>query len=142
MKKQMQHHAQKVGLSLVLGLATLVIDGGQMRPAEAGIQVRARVQTPQVTVEYRHDAHPARIQRQRVTRLPLYPVTRQDRAVARRIARATGHGKGDLLQLRMRGLTWVQIGQRLRIPRQVVQDAVHTGPRAAFRHQVRSARRR
>lgn len=133
MKKHLKHTLKTASLGLVMGLATLVIDGGQMGTAEAGIRVRARVQTPHGSVEFRNGPHHVPVQQKRVTRPFMYRVTKQDRQIANRLARVTGHRKGNLLELRRRGLGWRQIGLRLQIPRHVVRNAIHGVPPGAFR---------
>jgi len=120
MKKQLKNRVRQLGITaLVLG-AIVALDGGQMEKARAGIVVEARIQMPNLSVQYQSGPR-------RVHRTPVFQVTARDRAIARRLAFKTGLRGEMLLDLRSRGLSWNQIGQRLGIPRGQIRFAMHHG---------------
>lgn len=129
MKKRVKHHLKSMALGAVALAAIVAVDGGQMNKASADVRVQARLQLPNLSVEYRNTPDYGRVV-QRTYPPFVYRITAEDRAIARRLARRSGHRTIVLLDLRSRGLSWEQIGRRLDIPRGLVRVAVY-GPRVS-----------
>jgi hypothetical protein len=75
-------------------------------------RVRAKVRTPHVHVDYSYRDH--------------NQMTRQDRQIAKRLAKYTGVSKRHLLKLRARGFRWSEIGRLYEMPRGLVRAAQST----------------
>lgn len=111
------------GLMALALLITMV----PLQQAEAGIQVRATVTTPHIRVRVSTDPAPV----YRYTHLRNLPprhcamvvIDKQDRRIARRLARYTGYEKQELLRLRRQGYSWQEIGGWLNLRPQVVRAA-------------------
>ncbi len=97
--------------------------------AEAGIRFNVTVNKPNVHVRvgntptgryriYQRGRLPVR-------KLTLYRISIRDRKIAQRLARYTGVPARELVQLRHRGYTWLEIGCWLGLPRRVVLAAGH-----------------
>lgn len=127
MKKRVEHHLKSMALGALALAALVAVDGGQMSPARADVRVQARLQLPNLTVHYDNAPRHRRVVH-RTYRPFVYRVTAEDRAIARHLARRTGHRTIILLDLRARGLSWHQIGRRLDIPRGLVRVATQRGP--------------
>jgi len=121
MKTQIKHRLRQVSLVALVMAALVAVDGGQMGKAQAGVRVKAQLKTPHVTVHFNHGSRPGRTHRPFV-----YRITQRDRMIARRLAHETGYRQNILLDLRARGLSWKQVGQRLDIPRRTIKVAVRS----------------
>ena len=121
MKTQIKHRLRQVSLVALLMAALVAVDGGQMGKAQAGIRVNARLDTPHVTVHYKHGPRQGR-----VNRPFIYRISQRDRIIARRLAYETGYRRIVLLDLRSRGLNWKQIGRRLDMRNETVDRVVET----------------
>lgn len=121
MKTQIKHLLRQVSLVALVMAALVAVDGGQMGKAQAGVRVKAQLKTPHVTVHFNHGSRPGRMHRPLV-----YRVTQRDRMIARRLAHETGYRQNILLDLRVRGLSWKQVGQRLNMPRRTIKVVVRS----------------
>jgi len=129
MKTHIKHRLRQVSLVALMMAALVAVDGGQMGKAQAGIRVNARLQTPHVTVHFKHGPRQGR-----VNRPFIYRISQRDRMIARRLAYETGYRRIVLLDLRSRGLSWKQIGRRLDIPRRTVKLIVRSVDHPKQRH--------
>lgn len=126
MKKRVKHNLMRAGLGALALAALVALDVGQMNQARADVRVQARIQLPNVGIQFRTAPDHRRVVR-RAHRPFVYRITAEDRAIARRLARRTGQRTIVLLDLRSRGLSWTEIGYRLDIPRGWVRLAVRGG---------------
>ncbi len=107
-----------LGLLLLLTFLALVLP----TRAEAGLQVRAQLQTPHVTVRVANTPRYYPVERVRIP-TQVY-LTKWDHKIARRLAQRTPYPMEVFVDLRKAGYSWSQIGHALRIPQQVIHDAV------------------
>ncbi len=105
---------------LTLSLLALLLVGAN--DASARVRVRATVYTPYGAVRI-DNSHSGRYSAPR--RHLNYTITRQDRRIAKRLARYTGVSKREILRLRRQGYRWSEIGRRLDVSRRVVRAAKH-----------------
>lgn len=117
-----------------------------VQQANADVKIRATVKTPHLAVRVNTSPRPGGhvlVQRQPAGRHEAVVIDRQDRRVAKRLAKFTGRDKRDLLQMRLRGYSWSQIGSMLNLRPQVVRAAVNAESWERFQHrgaQVRVVR--
>ena len=137
---------KRLRISLLSITAVAVLVGpGMLKDATAGVRVRATLHTPYVSVRvgnspYRH--HRSRVRKP----LPIRRVqqhviiTRQDRKIAKRLARYTGVPNRELLFLKSRGFNWMSIGRWLDLPQTTVRAAMSKrGWKRFLRHEQRMA---
>ncbi len=114
----------------VLGLTALALFlFGAVNEAEAGVRVKARVNTPYGVVRV-DTGHSERYRTVRRAPMPVrrhvdYRVSKQDRKIAKRLASYTGIPKHQLLKLKKQGYRWSEIGRWYELPRQMVKAAKH-----------------
>ena len=117
----------KKRMSLVsLSVLALLLTVGAVDEAQARIRVKATVRTPYVRVQVDNGAyHHTRGYRQAlpVRHYEYNRVTQRDRKIASRLGRFTGVPRRELIQLRMQGYSWGEIGRWLDVPRKVVRAA-------------------
>lgn len=105
----------------------LLMTLGYAEDARAGIRVRGTLHTPSLRVHV--DTSPShRHVKYRRASLPdrhraVLKLSRQDRRIAKRLARYTGAPKRELLRMRRMGYRWSEIGRWLDVPRRVVRAA-------------------
>ena len=120
---------QKRMILLGLIVLALLVGPGFMRPAEAQVRVSATVRTPNVRVSI-GNTHPGYHLIGRRGHLPmrgrrLFTLSKQDRVIARRLARYTGVPAREIIQARRYGYNWFEIGRWLRLPRFAVRAAMN-----------------
>jgi len=96
--------------------------------ARAEIRVNARVRVPGGVIQIDNGVHRHHVGRPTVIR----ELNRQDRKIARRLARYTGVAKRDILRLRRVGYRWNEIGRWLELSRRTMQAAKHADTWARF----------
>ena len=126
-----------IGLMAII----LLVGSGIVQDAEAGIRFDVTMRTPNVRVRV-GNTHPIHYRTVRVRRLPvrgrrLFRISKQDRRVARRLARYTGVSERELLRLRRYGYRWFEIGRWLHLPRPVIRAAMHKGTWKRFLREER-----
>ena len=118
----------RMNLLILIGLALLVIPC-IVQGAEAEIRFNAALRTPNVSVRigntpigpyrlYRGGYLPIRM-------LQRYRIRERDQRIALRLSRYTGVPVRELIRLRRRGYTWIEIGRWLRLPPPVVSAAMN-----------------
>ena len=113
-------------LAIILAFG-IILGALVAKEARAGIRVNARILTPHGTIQVvngPNQRHTARV------------ITRNDRKVAKRLARYAGVKKREILDLRRLGYRWTEIGVWLEVPHRAVQAAqrAHTWSRYMRRH--------
>ena len=136
MKKQVKYQMRLVGLTFLGALALAAIDGGQMGNADAGVRIRARLNTPRVTMQYQTGPVHHRYDRRSVRPLS-YRVTPRDRWIARRLAAETGQRRIVLLDMRSRGLSWRQVSLRFGVSGRFLRFEGNSGYGRPGRHHGR-----
>jgi len=131
-------------LSLIT--TVLVMSFLAVQPAQAKIRVRVNVRTPQVNLQ----VHSGRVNNHRVAvqRVPMsarhhchHDITKQDRKIAKRLAKYAHVSKRELINLRNQGYRWSEIGRWLDLPRGAVYAAKDSRSWKRFlRHEQRSYR--
>ena len=104
----------------VLALSFLAIPGS----AEAGTRVRVQVKTPLINAVLHSGGNGPGLHVQLPVRQRVVVITQADQRIARRLAKRTVYTKPELLQLRRVGYTWNQIGELLRLPRQMMRSVL------------------
>jgi hypothetical protein len=120
---------RKTRMSLLsLIVPTLLIGSCIAKDAEAGVRFDATLRTPNVRARI-GNMPPSHYRSYKGGYLPVrkhghYRVTKQDQAVAHRLALYTGVPAGELIKLKRYGYSWFEIGQWLYLPRPVVRAAM------------------
>ncbi len=142
----------------LFGAALLLMSSGTLDPARADLRLRARVETPSLRIRIGSGPHHSyarfaydsqvghRYYRRSVRRPRLrlryeshgehYRLDRQDRRVAKRLARWTGYSRREILDLRRDGYRWFEIGRILDIRADTIRAAL--GPRGHRKRHLRS----
>jgi len=116
-------------LTSILLLSALTLTAAVFVPRDAAAEVRVglTVRTPGLHMHVGDVAHPrVRVVARpapRVVRVVRADVDRQDRRVARRLARYMGVDARDLLRLRRHGLSWRRIAREYGLSTRVVRAA-------------------
>ena len=132
-------------LSLITVVLLISLSGVQT--AEAGIRVSATIRTPHIGIHVNSGPvihYPVADRRMQlpVRRHMTFPVTRNDRKVAQRLARYTGVSKRELISLRSQGYRWSEIGRWLDLSRGTVRAAMDSRSWKRFLKQERRHARR
>lgn len=115
-------------ITIMMPLA-LLISVCMAQDIQAGVRVKAAINTPSVRIQFSNmpldhyriftrKAFPVRVHKH-------FKIGKQDRMIARRLARYTGLPARVLVNARARGYTWFEIGRRMFLPRPVVLAAMH-----------------
>lgn len=104
----------------------LIIAMTPVTTASAAVRVRASVNTPHLSFQV-NTHRPAVVYGERRVRT-VHPravirITKQDKRMAKRLARYTGYSKRELLDMRRSGYNWKRIGRYLNLRPQVVKAA-------------------
>ncbi len=106
----------------------LLISFMAVQTAEAKVRVRSSIRTPHIGI--RVNTRPVVQRHLVVRRVPLpvrrhahFEITKEDRKMAKRLARYTGVTKRELIRLRRQGYRWMEIGRWLELPRSTVRAA-------------------
>ena len=115
----------------------LLIAMAPMNQASATVRVRASVKTPHLTV--RVDNTPraynySHIKQRHNQRRVAVRIDKQDRRIAKRLARVTAYSKRELLGMRRDGLSWNRIGRYLNLRPQVVRAAKNAASWERYLH--------
>lgn len=104
----------------------LIIAMTPIQQASAKVRVRAAFNTPHLSVQV-NTARPAiRYGERRIQpshRPAVIHVSKQDKRMAKRLARYTGYSKRELLDMRRAGYSWKRIGRYLDLSPRVVKAA-------------------
>lgn len=124
-------------LALLIALAPL-------HQAAAALKVRATVTTPHLAVRVDTDSGPAfrygHLRPLTARYGVMVRLDRQDRRIARRLAEHTGLSRQELLQMRLHGYSWQEIGGWLNLRPQVVRAAADADSWERFLHGQRPGR--
>ncbi len=112
-------HTKNLSLLTLSVLALLLVGANE---AAAKVRVKATVRTPYGSVRI-DNSHGPRIVTPR--RQVEVRITRQDKKIAKRLARYTGVSKREILRLKRQGYRWGEIARWLDVSRQVVHAAKH-----------------
>jgi DNA-directed RNA polymerase specialized sigma24 family protein len=122
----------------LLAVVALVMSLDAILPSaiKAEIRVRAQIVTPALDVSVRTGrvrvpVAPVQVRPIRSRPVPPPPThvlpSKADRRIAARLARLTSYRASKLLDLRLSGMSWTQIGGVLEIPPHLMQVAMHPG---------------
>lgn len=107
----------------------LLISMTPVQQASAKTRLRATVNTPHLSVRVSNHQAPVyrykHLKQRSVRRHFVVRINKQDRKMAKRLARYTGSSKGELVRLRKSGYTWREIGRYLDLRPRVVRAARH-----------------
>lgn len=115
----------------------LLIAMAPMNQASATVKVRASIRTPHLSVrvnptpvayKYKH------LNKRHGRHYVAVRLTKQDRRMAKRLARVTAYSKHELLEMRRDGLSWKRIGRYLNLRPQMVRAAKHAGTWERYLH--------
>lgn len=119
-------------LSAALFATTLVVFAARTESAQADVRIRARIETPNLSVEVGHqDRHlppPVRVVRHVEPRYEpscdyREPISTYDRRVAANLARMSGISRHVLLSERADGWSWKEIARRHGLSRRELRAA-------------------
>lgn len=108
----------------LMALSLMILMGAALAAssAEAGVNVKVRINTPAVKATLHSGGHGPGLRVQVQPQRHQFRITKFDRKVARKLARRTAYNKQELLRLKRDGYSWAQVGNILHLPRRSVQN--------------------